>query len=100
MFPGHHVVAKRLASILPSMSVDESLETTRNYSVACMLFRSDGSLLSTRPFRTQCPASIKYSVDRRFRRTLNNTTPNNAESIMTKTGRPLGRPPLARLIPQ
>src|SRR5690242_20260372 len=44
------MLARRLPSILPSMSLDEALETTRIHSVAGML-PAGQSLLSRRPFR-------------------------------------------------
>jgi len=47
---GKTMLARRLATILPPMSMDESLETTQVYSVAGLLKRSSG-LLRTRPFR-------------------------------------------------
>ncbi len=48
---GKTMLAKRLPTILPSMTFDEALETTRIHSVAGLL--KDGkSLLATRPFRS------------------------------------------------
>jgi magnesium chelatase family protein len=47
---GKTMLARRLPSILPSMSLDEALETTRIHSVAGML-PAGQSLLSQRPFR-------------------------------------------------
>jgi magnesium chelatase family protein len=47
---GKTMLARRLATILPSLSFDESLETTTIYSVSGML-RNKG-LLKQRPFRT------------------------------------------------
>lgn len=47
---GKSMMAKRLPSILPPLSLGESLETTKIYSVAGKLER-DTSLISTRPFR-------------------------------------------------
>lgn len=47
---GKTMLAKRLASILPPMSFDEVIQTTKLYSVAGML--SDNSLMAHRPFRS------------------------------------------------
>jgi magnesium chelatase family protein len=48
---GKTMLAQRLPSILPDMSVDEALEVTRIYSVAGLLKREDG-IVTTRPFRS------------------------------------------------
>lgn len=48
---GKTLIAKSLPSILPKMSVDESLDVTKIYSVAGML-PADQPLMSTRPFRS------------------------------------------------
>jgi magnesium chelatase family protein len=45
------MLAQRLATILPSLSMDESLETTRVYSATGRL-PADQSLLTVRPFRS------------------------------------------------
>lgn len=47
---GKSMMAKRLPSILPPLSLGESLETTKIHSVAGKLSRN-GSLISQRPFR-------------------------------------------------
>lgn len=47
---GKSMLAKRLPSILPPLSLGESLETTKIHSVAGKL-GSGGGLISTRPFR-------------------------------------------------
>lgn len=47
---GKTMLAKRLPSILPPLSLHEALETTKIHSVAGKLVR-DASLLHTRPFR-------------------------------------------------
>jgi magnesium chelatase family protein len=48
---GKTMLAKRLPSILPPLSLHEALETTKIHSVAGKLQR-DASLVSTRPFRS------------------------------------------------
>lgn len=48
---GKTMLAQRLATILPPLSLSESLETTRIYSAMGLLDR-DRSLMATRPFRT------------------------------------------------
>jgi len=45
------MLAKRIPTILPSMSLDEAIETTRIHSVAGILENATG-LLGTRPFRS------------------------------------------------
>lgn len=48
---GKSMMAKRLPSILPPLSLAESLETTKIHSVAGKLNKND-SLIATRPFRS------------------------------------------------
>lgn len=48
---GKSMLAKRIPSILPPLSLGESLETTKIHSVAGKLGK-DGGLISTRPFRS------------------------------------------------
>ncbi len=48
---GKSMMAKRLPSILPPLSLSESLETTKIHSVAGRL-QKDSSLISIRPFRS------------------------------------------------
>ncbi len=48
---GKSMLAKRLPSILPPLSLSESLETTQVHSIAGSL-KSDTSLIATRPFRS------------------------------------------------
>jgi len=48
---GKTMLAKRLPSILPDMTLQESLETTKIHSVAGLLHSSD-ALIATRPFRS------------------------------------------------
>lgn len=47
---GKSMLAKRLPSILPDMSFEEALETTKIYSIAGQLKKDEG-LVRTRPFR-------------------------------------------------
>ncbi len=48
---GKTMLAKRIPTILPAMSLDEAIETTRIHSVAGILENAQG-LLGTRPFRS------------------------------------------------
>ena len=48
---GKTMLAMRLPTILPAMSLDEALETTKIYSVAGQL-PGDSALIATRPFRS------------------------------------------------
>jgi magnesium chelatase family protein len=48
---GKTMMARRLPSILPPMSMDEALDATKLYSVAGML-SAEASLVSARPFRS------------------------------------------------
>ncbi|MBE6283233.1 MAG: ATP-binding protein [Mediterranea massiliensis] len=48
---GKSMLAKRIPSILPPLSLGESLETTKIHSVAGKLSK-EGGLISTRPFRS------------------------------------------------
>lgn len=48
---GKTMLARRLPSILPSLSFKEALEVTQTYSVAGLL-KDRGSLITTRPFRS------------------------------------------------
>lgn len=47
---GKSMIAKRLPTILPEMTIDEAIETTQVHSVAGML-PANSSLLTARPFR-------------------------------------------------
>jgi magnesium chelatase family protein len=48
---GKTMLAKRIATILPNMTFDEALETTRIHSIAGLL-KAEQPLLATRPFRS------------------------------------------------
>ena len=48
---GKTMLARRLPTILPSLSLDEALETTKIHSV-CGLLGSEAALIQTRPFRS------------------------------------------------
>ncbi len=48
---GKTMLAKRLPTILPAMTLEEALETTKIHSVAGLL-RADQALVATRPFRS------------------------------------------------
>lgn len=59
---GKTMLARRLPSILPPMTIEESLETTKIHSVAGKLQRNS-SLITTRPFRA--PHHFRHSPHRR-----------------------------------
>ena len=48
---GKTMLSKRIPTILPDMSLDEAIETTKIHSIMGLL-RSDTSLIATRPFRS------------------------------------------------
>jgi len=48
---GKTMLARRLPTILPNLSFEEALETTKIYSVSGLL-PSNSSLIATRPFRS------------------------------------------------
>lgn len=49
---GKTMLSKRLPSILPPLSIDEALETTKIHSVAGKTGKSGGGLITQRPFRS------------------------------------------------
>jgi magnesium chelatase family protein len=48
---GKTMLAKRLPTIMPSLTLEEALETTKIHSIAGLI-SSDASIISTRPFRS------------------------------------------------
>ncbi len=58
---GKSMMARRLPSIMPPMSLEESLQTTRIYSVAGKV-SSESGLISTRPFRTPHHSSSNIAM--------------------------------------
>ena len=58
---GKSMMARRLRSILPPMSLEESLQTTRIYSVAGQV-SSEKGLIRTRPFRTPHHSSSNIAM--------------------------------------
>lgn len=56
---GKTMLARRMSSVLPDLSIDEALETTKIHSVAGRL-PADSALIATRPFRTP-HHSISYA---------------------------------------
>lgn len=49
---GKTMLSKRLPSILPPLTIDEALETTKIHSVAGRTGKSNGGLITHRPFRS------------------------------------------------
>jgi magnesium chelatase family protein len=58
---GKSMMARRLPSIMPAMSLEESLQTTRIYSVAGKVSTESG-LISRRPFRTPHHSSSNIAI--------------------------------------
>lgn len=58
---GKTMLARRIPSILPSMTMDECLEVTRIHSVAGLL-RPDKPLVTTRPFRSPHHSATVSSI--------------------------------------
>lgn len=58
---GKSMMARRLSSIMPPMSLEESLETTRIYSVAGKV-DADGGLITKRPFRMPHHSSSHIAI--------------------------------------
>ena len=63
---GKTMLAKRIPTILPPMSLEEAIETTRIHSVAGMLEEPRG-LVGTRPFRFPSSHHQRCRTDRRGR---------------------------------
>lgn len=58
---GKSMLAKRLPTILPPLSLDEALETTKIHSIAGLI-PPDTSLISTRPFRSPHHTASDVSI--------------------------------------
>lgn len=58
---GKSMIAKRIPTIMPNMTIDEMLETTKIYSVAGKL-SSDFSLVTQRPFRNPHHTSSSVAI--------------------------------------
>ena len=56
---GKSMLAKRLPGILPPLSRDEAVETTKIYSIAGQLPKGRG-LITSRPFRITLPAPFRW----------------------------------------
>lgn len=58
---GKTMLAKRLPTIMPEMSIEESIETTKIYSVSGLIPSKD-SIINTRPFRSPHHTSSNISL--------------------------------------
>ena len=58
---GKSMIAKRLPTIMPGMSFEESMEVTKIYSVSGLL-ENDKSLMQTRPFRSPHHTVSNYAL--------------------------------------
>lgn len=58
---GKSMIAKRIPSIMPDLTLEESLELTKIYSISGLLGKKDG-LLTKRPFRAPHHTSSQFSI--------------------------------------
>ena len=63
---GKSMLAKRIATIIPPMSLEEAIETTKIHSIAGML-NGEKSFVATRPFRAPHHTISDIGLLRRWR---------------------------------